>query len=308
MVAKITMEVIGGNANQVASLVLNGSADPHAALTKVVDLVAGGAAGEQPIYMRTMVDDSVGTSATGSAAVTYANIAAADKLIVGDSLQQVEFTCVSTVPVAGDNTFQKVTDATATGASLAAAINSSPQMKGRYTAAAVTGTVTLTVTAPGTRGNTSWLTKQMANGAGLTLVQFSGGRDAASRYINTITLGANPTNGQTLTIGAVVLTFVTSSANESQITIGADKETTAASLSVCINAHSKLKGLMSATNAATTALVPVTLNLSGRFGALVPISTNATITFTQASFAPATTETWVQNDNAFGVGLKAATT
>lgn len=276
MTGKLTIEVIGDTTGSYATKFVNPSGDGHKLVNQLIDVLSSAAGGHTRGHVRVKVDDSAPTTATGSAAVTYANIAAGDQLILNDSFQQVIFTCVSTSPVSGDNTFQKVTDATATGASLAACINTSPQMRGRYSAAAVTGTVTLTaIGTPGAIGNQANLQKVMANAAGLTLVQFTGGRDSGSLQTLKATLGANPTNTQTFLIGAKTITFVTSAANQDQVTIGADATATALALITVLNANTDIAGMFLASTV-SAAVLQIELRQSGQVGRFISVGGTAT--------------------------------
>lgn len=298
MAGKLTVEVIGPPSGTFANLFKIPSGGAHRLVNHLIDALAQIAGGQQPGHVRVRVDDTAPTQATATAVVTFATIAAADVLSLYDSsFGTAYFTCVSTTPVAGDNTFQKVTDATATAASLAACINSSPQMRGRYTAVAATGTVTITaVLNIGAMGNKSTLGKQMANPAGLTLTQFVGGRDGGSKQTIQVTLGANPTNGQTILIGAKTITFATAAANQNEVTIAGTAALTTAALVTVLNANTDLAGFFVATYPGG-AVATIEMQESGQIGRFISLGGTATLTFVNAGtgaaatdFRPTTTE------------------
>lgn len=85
-------------------------------------------------------------------------------------------------------------------------------------------------------------------------------------------------NGDTLTIGGVVLTVAASPANESEWTEGADSDASAVALAACINAHSELKGYLIAS--VVDATVTVTFWAPGRLGNLITLATSDASAFT----------------------------
>jgi hypothetical protein len=298
MTGKLNIEVIGNTSGSFATSFASPSGDGHKLVNNLTDVLSSIAGGHTLGHVRVRVDDSAPTTATATVAVTYANLAAGDQLILNDTFSQTIFTCVTTVPVSGDNTFQKVTDATATGTSLKNCINNSPQMRGRYTATDATGTVTITALGyPGSLGNVSNLQKQMANGAGLTLTAFVGGRDAGSTQTLKATLGANPTNTQTFLLGAKTITFVTASANQDQVTIGADATATALALVAILNANTDLNGFFVAASV-SAGVISVELRESGQIGRFISVGGTATSLawvnlqtgVTATDFRPTTTE------------------
>jgi len=319
---KLTAEIISPGCSDFltgfASINGNPSGDAHKVANNLVGVITQGASGHSPMHLRVRLDNSVPTMASATVAITYASIAAADILTLNDpAIGQVAFTCVSTTPNAGDNTFQKTVDASTTGASLAACINTSPQTRGRYTAANASGTVTISQTAgsglDGAMGNTVFLTKQMANGAGMTLSAFTGGRDAGSTQTLQATLGANPTNGQTFLIGAKTITFATSAANQDQVTIGANATATATALVAVLNANTDLAGYFVATSTGAGVLT-VELRQAGQIGRFISVGGTATSLAwvnaqTQASatdFRPTTTETNQVLTQGLTLGLRAS--
>lgn len=82
---------------------------------------------------------------------------------------------------------------------------------------------------------------------------------------------ANVTDGDTLVIGPVTMTYKTSAANESQVTIATTDTTDAAAMVTKINAHSVLSGLVVASNA--SGVITLTAIDPGNAGRLL-VSTN----------------------------------
>ena len=153
--------------------------------------------------------DSTGVQATQTIAPIYASLAAGDYVsIVAPNGRTLTYTCQTTAVTLGDPTFQKVTDNTATGASLAAQINADPRAFGLLTAQASSGTVTVTITQPGTIGNGFTIVKYSAGGSGWTLgaATFAGGKNAGALQSVTLTLSGTIGNNETLVIGGVTLT------------------------------------------------------------------------------------------------------
>lgn len=276
--------------------------DRHQAMRELVNilhaLVGGGMRGR----VRMRVDDSVGVKASGTIACSQANVTVGDKL----EIDEVVFTAVTGVADATLGQFSKDTSDTAVATSLALAINTyAPTRLGQdISATSSTGTVTVTAKVPGSVGNALTMKKIVTVAGAFTLsgATLSGGIDGGARQSLTATLGGVGTANDTLTIGSIVLTLVASAANENQVTIGGSATLTAAAIAAAINAHSKLKGLVSATSAA--AVVTITFCAGGRMGALVAVSKVSTaITLSAASFAPSTTETYVAGLQQYDFGV-----
>lgn len=84
---------------------------------------------------------------------------------------------------------------------------------------------------------------------------------------------------ETVTIGGLALTWKASAASESEVTIGANQAASQANLAAAINAHSALKGIVSAAVSGND--VVVTAVQPGRAGNLISIAeagTNTAIT------------------------------
>lgn len=111
-------------------------------------------------------------AAAGTATITYASIAANDTMVVG----QTTFTCKAS-GANGTTEFNKVTDATATAAALAAAINANTTTSKYVVATSALGVVTITSLVKGVIGNAIVLAK---TGTGIALVQPTGGAGGAT--------------------------------------------------------------------------------------------------------------------------------
>lgn len=250
------------------------------------------AAGALPAVVRTTIDDSTGVSASQTIAPTYSKLVAGDSFtIIGPTGKAFTFVGQTSAVTLGDLTFRIVTNDATTGTSIAAQINAYPGLKGILTASG-TSTVTISITQKGTAGNLYGLAKSVSDSGALTLgaTTFSGGKDAGKVQSLTATLGGALSANDTVTIGGVVLTAKASPSGESQFAATVSAAADGAALAACINAHSKLKGLVSASGTST---VTCTLQLSGRIGALVTVAKSAAqITLSATDFAPSTTEAW----------------
>lgn len=307
MTGKITLELIGDTAADLTQKLGNSSATPHRAANTLIDVLSGAASGNRPSCLRVRVDDSTGVQAGASLSLTYASLAAGDFLWLQVGSKQTIFTCVSTTPVAGDNTFQKVTDATATATSLKNAINSSPDMRGVVTATSSLGVVVMTSTAAGTVGNSILVGKSSTSGITLGSSTFLGGIDPGALVTVPVTVSTNPVNGHTMSIGGKTLFFVLAAVNQNQVTIGGDEATTAANLLAVINANTDLAGLVVAAATSTPETINLTLQVSGSIGLLVALSqSDSDLTFDSDSFVATTGESNALPTQTIPLGRKAA--
>lgn len=313
MAAKLTMEVVAPTRTglELWRSVVNFASKPG--LTRLVDMFNAMVSGIMPSVTRVTIDDSTGVSATQTIIGVYASLTAADTFsIIDPTGKAYTFVCQTAAVTLGDLTFRKVTDNTATGASIAAQINAYPGLKGILTAASVTGTVTITMTQKGTAGNAWRLKKGAGNGSASAFTlggaTFSGGKDAGQLQSVTFTLTDVGTANDTLVIGGQTLTLVASAANENQVTIGGTAGATATAIAAAINVHTKLKGLVTASASGTsTGIVTMTLSLAGRWGLLVALSKVCSVgTLSATSFAASTTEAWAASLVTYNVGATAA--
>lgn len=245
--------------------------------------------------VRLAVEDSTPTAATGT--VVFATAIADDWVAIGG----VKYTAVAGTADATLGEFSIDTSDTATGDSFVLALAAYPP--GRPVAVGVNtdGSVALTLVEKGVIGNTAFTLTP--NGSTITCTQFSGGRDAGSLQTIIGTFTGVPADAGTLTIGAVVLTVAASPANESEFDGGADAPGAVTSLIACINAHTKLKGLVLASVGTTTSKINIQLLQTGRIGALIGVA-EALSNYTQSAttFAPTQTSTWIASPGVFAVG------
>lgn len=252
--------------------------------------------------VRFAVEDSTPTAATGTVVFTQASLAADDQVIITGPLGTVTYTGVAGTAVAADGEFSVDTSDTAVGDSFVLALAAYPPKRPFAVGVNTAGSVALTATAKGVQGNAMVLRETDAGG-GIALTQFSGGRDAGSLQTIIGTFTGVPADAGTLTIGAVVLTVAASPANESEFDGGADAPGAVTSLIACINAHTKLKGLVLASVGTTTSKINIQLLQTGRIGALIGVA-EALSNYTQSAttFAPTQTSTWIASPGVFAVG------
>lgn len=215
------------------------------------------------------VDSVAAVSATQTVACTQASFTAGDVLNVGGAI----FTAKASGSVAANGEFDAVTSNTVTGDNLAAAINAMPYSKARMSAVNATGTVTITWLEAGSAGNSVPITKVVTNSGAMTLggATLSGGKDEMQSGAPTATLThANITANDTLKIGSVTLTWKASPSGENEVLIGANATADGDNLVTKINAHSKLQGLIVASNNA--GIVTMTYVGAGREAALITLS------------------------------------
>lgn len=128
------------------------------------------ASGIQPAYVDVQTSAAAPVAASGSIAVTYANVDANDTVTIGGVVLTAKASGAD-----GTTQFNKQIDATVTAENLAACINANTTLSKHLTASAATGTVTVTAKQKGSFGNlivmstsdgTAFDLTQMANGAG----------------------------------------------------------------------------------------------------------------------------------------------
>lgn len=288
MAGKLIIEAISSRAGASIASALPESGQPRRAAELLRTYFEEMAAGIQPGHLRVSVDESTGVAASQTIACTQASATAGDVVVIGG----IAFTAVATTPVPANGEFAIITSDTAMATSLKAAINAHPATRGRFTADSSSGTVTVTAAVRGTFSNGIEVRKVVTTGAAITLggATLTGGRDPGDRQTLTAALGGALSINDTVTIGSVVLTAVAVPANENEFVGAVSAAADGAALAACINAHSKLKGLLYATGTAT---VTIRCLIGGRIGALVSISKSAAqITLSAASFAPTTTEAY----------------
>lgn len=274
------------------------------ALSALINLLEKQGASQGRARLTIQCDTATAKAATGTVTIVYASLTAGDKFMVVDGLGTHVLTCVSTTPVNGDGTFQKVTDATASAASLVTAINTLPALMGRWLASNVAGEVTLTAIND-TLGLVGNSTKFVKTGNTLALVQPSGGLNPDTNVSVTFTITDVTTAGDTLTLGSRVLTAAASAANQNEWTIGGTAGATATNIAAVINANADLKGLVSATASGTsTGIVTMTLLQGGRIGKLISLAESCSVgTLSATSFAASVADVYAGAPAVINLGV-----
>lgn len=257
------------------------------------------------VMVRLALDESSPVAATGTVVFTQASLTAGDKVII----QGVAYTAVAGAADATLGQFSIDTSDTAVGDSFVLALAAYPRDNGgpRPICSGVNtaGSVALTWGQPGIVGNNVVMQEKDASG-GIAITTFSGGREAGSLAKITGTFTGVPADGGTLTIGGVVLTVAAAPANESQFDGGATAAEAGANIVACINAHTKLKGLVVAVDVGS-GVVSYQLQMAGRVGNLVSCLDGMTnYTHTATSFAPAGTEAWARSPVVSAIGSASA--
>lgn len=174
--------------------------------------------------------------------------------------------------------------------SLAAAINKGPAQRD-VIAVASSNTVTVTARVRGSAGNSLGVVKALTNASAITFsgTALAGGVDAGAQTTMTVTCGGVGTAGQTLRIGNVTFTLSSGApANENQAQVGGSANATAVNLANAINAHSLLRGIVTASTPSSGAFT-LTCAYGARIGALIQCATTITSCTLSSSGAFATT-------------------
>lgn len=261
----------------------------------------GGLASGMGAMVRLAIDESSPKAATGTVVFTQASLTAGDKVIING----IAYTAVAGAADATLGQFSIDTSDTAVGDSFVLALAAYPRdNRGPAplcTGVNTAGSVALTWGKPGISGNSVVMQEKDASG-GIAITAFSGGRDPGSLATITGTFTGVPADTGTLTIGGVVLTVAAAPANESEFDGGATATAAGQNLTACINAHSKLKGLIVATDGAA-GVVAMQCQLAGRVGGLIACTDGMTnYTQTATSFAPAGTEAWAASPVVSAIG------
>ena len=286
MPARISMELVLGEETGAAI----SDQLPLAAQTAVnvlSSLLLRCASGISRGNLRVAISDSVGVGASGTITCVRASSIAGDSVLLDD----VIFTCVDGTASAVAGQYSRDTSDTAMATSLAAAINGYPASKGRWSATSSTGTVTVTERTVGSGGNSTKLRKQVTTGAAHVLsgATLSGGKTPSDRASASIVIThANLSDGDTITLGSEIFTAKASGASgDNQFNIGASSTADGDALIAKINAHPKLIGIVSGSNASGT--ITLTYACDPRLALLVQLATSDATAF--ALTQPASTLT-----------------
>jgi hypothetical protein len=105
-------------------------------------------------------------------------------------------------------------------------------------------------------------------------------------------------------VGAVIFAWAASAANEDEITIGADLAAATTNFVNAINAHSKLRGIISATGNTSTGVITLTFHGGPRMAKLVVLfSLDAGVVFSAGSFAGDTTDAYASAAYTYSAGI-----
>lgn len=233
-------------------------ADPTRGVNACAEELSAIALGVRKGRVNVLVESSTGAAAAGTVAVTAADCTAGDTLVItipGGEIYTMTAVAtdaeVTAAPNAGYYSLETATD-NAVGASIVTNANRMPGLS-KWLLASGTGTVTFTSNFTGSTYNSIGIAKVVTTSSAFAITAMAGGADPGSAPSETCTLGgAALTADDTLTIGSVVLTWKASASGENQVTIGGDDATSLANLTAKINAHSKLQGLVLATDDAAT--------------------------------------------------------
>jgi hypothetical protein len=157
--------------------VMRPNTDPRQFAAALVDYFAGLAAGTYNATVQAYVEDDDGTAAAQTIACTRAN-AAGDTVTIG-TVVFTEATTPSTDPSLGQ--FARGASDTTCGDNLRDAINAHPRLKGHVTAAATTGTITVTEATKGVQGNQLSLATSDATAFALGAARLASGAVGTTR-------------------------------------------------------------------------------------------------------------------------------
>lgn len=244
------------------------------------------AAGTGTGRIRMQVDSIDGVAASMTVTCTTADATAGDTLTAGVHT----FTCAASP----DSAVGEYDSAAGTdddyATSLAAAINGINSAD--FYATAATNVVTITARRKGTAGNTFKVVKTVTTAGtfALSAATFTGGVDPGAQPSLTVTFGGVGLANEILTIGNTTITMKASAANEGECTIGASAAASATNMIAKINAHTALRGLMTASSGGS-GVVTLTMLMGARIAALCKVTTNITSCTVSNSGKPTTTAT-----------------
>lgn len=276
------------------------ASSPRRFINWLVGLLTAFVSGAHRARLRVSVDDSLGVAASNTITCVQASATAGDKLVITAPDGKVfRFTAVSGTPVPASGEYAIITSNTAVANSLRAAMAAVPGFVSYWTPSG-TATLILTARVAGATGNLARSGKEVTvagafTGTGL----FTGGIDPGALQSVTLALGGALTADDTVTIGNVVLTAKASPSGENQFAATVSAAADGAALAACINAHSKLKGLLVASGTST---VTVQLLEGGRLGHIVAISKSAAQITLTGTFAPSTTDAYASTVVEYNLG------
>lgn len=242
------------------------------AIVRELEEMSGGVRGGK---VTVAVESATAAAATLTLTADVSDCTAGDTLTIGiPGLAPVVITVVdgSAVAASGQVDLNDASD-TAFGASIAEVFRVHPVLKHYFTAAAATGTVTVTARRAGSWANSVTAVEAASSNSPFApgAAAFAGGADHGDAPTATITCGTpDIVADDTITIGSTTLTWKASASGEDQVTLSTTPATAATNLQAKIAAHSTLQGVLSASVA--DAVVTLTWLGSPRTGQLVALS------------------------------------
>lgn len=236
--------------------------------------------------IRMQADTLEGVAATITLTCTTASATAGDTLTIGTRT----LTCAAS-PVSASGQYDSAAGTDDLyAASIADAINAIKAAD--FTATASTNTVIITARRKGTAGNNIKVVKTVTTAGTVTFsgAALAGGVDPGAQPSLTVTFGAVGVANEILTIGNTTITMKASASTESECTIGASAAASATNMIAKINAHTALRGLMTATSGGS-GVVTLTMLMGARIAALCKVTTNITSCTVSNSGKPTTTAT-----------------
>lgn len=266
----------------------------------LVDEIQSLAAGIAKGSMRVQVDSTAGVAASITLTCTNSSATAGDRIYIGG--RYIVAVAATAVPSSGEYSTTTGSDNNY-ASSIADAINGLNDT--RFSAVASTNTVVVTAREAGVAGNAIAVSKVVTTAGTVTFTgsSLASGVEPGTACSMSVTCGAAGTAGQTFRVGTVTLTGAASAANENEFTIGGSANATAVNLATVINAHSKLRGIFTASTPAA-GVFTITCLLGGRVGALTQCATTlASCTLGGSGlFATTATSTRVTDGFTFAMG------
>jgi hypothetical protein len=276
--------------------------NPSLEATRLSELFAAMASGVRPGKVKVRTDSVTGVQASLTMACTGTNIAAAEYLDVQvPNVRAYRLTAVASGAASGDGTFNTSATAATVATNIANAINSLPGLKDYVTASTNSANLILTAKEYGTVGNSYSVIDGTVNGLSPAGGSFASGKDSTSAVTATAALThANIAADDTITIAGCVFTWKASASTESEVTIGANVTADGDNLVAKVNAHSKLLGLVTASNNAGT--VTVTYLVPPRIAVLMLLDTSDGNSATLTQPSSTTTITNVTATRTYALG------
>lgn len=308
-VISVHLTELGQDPSSEADYLLDANMGAREVTRRVIDRIGEAISGSRAGKVRVRVDSSTGAAAAGTITCVVASATAGD--VLGITVPGFPTYKLLAVNGAADHAAGEYDMSVASNALLAlelfTTVNAMPGLNKVVTPTTSIGTVTLTAKEPGSLGNSIVFTKELTTGAAHVLTQPTGGIDGGDAASATCTFNSD-TNAivadDTITIGKTVLTYKASPSGQSELAIANVDADDAAALVVAVNAHTDLRGIVSA--AAVAGVVTLTFLGDPRVGEHLGVSraeTNAgAITWSAATLSSGATQTYVADTRSFDFG------